>query len=303
MKILLCGQMPPTEYQAWLQVLQAASPPAWEWLSLAQARARAHEVEVAVVANPEPGSLQGLPRLRLIQSLWAGVDRLLDDASLPAEVPLARMVDPAMTRAMVETALWAVLSLHRGFFDYARRQAQGQWQQHAQRRAQHVPVLVLGQGTMGGAVGEALQALGYPVQGWRRADGGSAVAPWLSDVRIVINLLPLTPKTRGLINAGFLAALPSGACLVNLGRGAHVVESDLLAALDAGHLRHAVLDVFQTEPLPAGHPFWRHPAVTVLPHVAALTDLSSAAAVVADNLQRLCSGQALLHLVDRGRGY
>ena len=123
--------------------------------------------------------------------------------------------------------------------------------------------------------------------------------PRLSGAAVVINLLPLTPKTRGLINAGFLAALPSGACLVNLGRGAHVVESDLLAALDAGHLRHAVLDVFQTEPLPAGHPFWRHPAVTVLPHVAALTDLSSAAAVVADNLQRLCSGQALLHLVDR----
>jgi glyoxylate/hydroxypyruvate reductase len=303
MKILLCGQWTSDECQAWLEALREALGPGVQWLQPQQAQHHAPEVEAAVVANPPPGSLQNLPRLRLIQSLWAGVDRLLDDHSLPRDVPLARMVDPMMTRAMVETALWAVLSLHRGFFAYARRQASAEWRPHAQRRAAESPVLVLGQGTMGRAVSEALRGLGYPVQGWRRSDTDDALAALLAATHIVVNLLPLTARTGGLIDARFLAALPRGACLVNLGRGAHLVEADLLAALDAGHLRHAVLDVFQTEPLPAAHAFWRHASVTVLPHVAALTDRASAAAVVAENLRRLQAGEPLLHLVDRARGY
>jgi glyoxylate/hydroxypyruvate reductase A len=119
----------------------------------------------------------------------------------------------------------------------------------------------------------------------------------------VINLLPLTPATRGLLDARTFAAMPRGASLVNLARGAHVVEADLLTALDSGHLQRAVLDVFAAEPLPAEHPFWRHPRVTVLPHVAALTDERSAATVVAHNLRALRSGQPLAHRVDRSRGY
>ena len=136
---------------------------------LRAARADAGDVQAAVVANPPPGSLQGLPQLRLIQSLWAGVDRLLADATLPAGVPIARMVDPAMSAAMAETALWAVLSLHRGFFAYARQQREGLWRPHAQRRADEVQVLVLGQGEMGRAAAARIAALGYRVDGLARA--------------------------------------------------------------------------------------------------------------------------------------
>ena len=300
MKVLLCGDFDAAEAGVWQQALAAAMPEA-TWLDAAAARARAHEVLAAVVANPPPGSLQGLPKLRLIQSLWAGVDRLLADATLPAGVPIARMVDPMMSAAMAETALWAVLSLHRDFFAYAEQQRQGLWRQHAQRRADEVRVLVLGQGEMGRTAAARIAQQGYRVLGWRR--DGTALAPRLAAADIVINLLPLTPQTRGLLDANFFAALPARAAVVNLGRGAHVVDADLLAALDSGQLRHAVLDVFHTEPLPAGHPYWAHPRVTVLPHAAAATDPRSAAAVAAANLRAARDGGPVAHRVDAARGY
>ena len=306
MKVLLCGDFDAAEHADWRAALARAMPEA-EWLDADAAReARAGReagasVHAAVVANPPPGSLQGLPGLRLIQSLWAGVDRLLDDATLPPGVPVARMVDPAMTAAMAETALWAVLALHRGFFAYAQRQRQAVWQPHTQRRADEVPVVVLGQGQMGSAAAARIAQQGYPVRGWRRS--GEPLLECVAQAQIVVNLLPLTPATRGLLDARFFAALPARASVVNLGRGAHVVDADLLAALDSRHLRHAVLDVFQTEPLPAGHPYWHHPRVTVLPHAAAMTDLRSAAAVAVANLRALRDGQPLAHLVDRQRGF
>ncbi len=303
MKVLLCGDFDAAEHADWQAALSRAMPEA-QWLGADEAhgsRAAGAAVQAAVVANPPPGSLQGLPGLRLIQSLWAGVDRLLDDPTLPPQVPLARMVDPAMTAAMAETALWAVLALHRGFFAYAQRQRQAVWQPHVQRRADEVPVLVLGQGQMGSAAAARIAQQGYPVRSWRR--DSEALSTCLAQAHIVINLLPLTPATRGLLNADFFAALPPKASVVNLGRGAHVVDADLLAALDSGHLRHAVLDVFHTEPLPASHPYWSHPRVTVLPHAAAMTDLRSAAAVAVANLRALRDGQPLAHLVDRQRGF
>lgn len=303
MKVLLAGDFDPGEDEVWRRALAAALPEA-HWCSRAELDAgqvAAGEIVAAVVANPPPGSLRGLPRLALIQSLWAGVDRLLADPTLPAGVPVARMVDPAMTAAMAETALWAVLSLHRGFFAYQQRQREGVWRQHAQRRADEVPVAVLGQGEMGRAVAARLAALGYPVQGWRR--DGTPLHDVLARAGIVVNLLPLTPATRGLLDARAFAAMPAKASLVNLGRGAQVVDADLLAALDSGHLRHAVLDVFTTEPLPAGHPYWTHPRVTMLPHAAAATDPRSAAAVAAANLRAARDGGPLAHLVERQRGY
>ena len=300
MKVLLCGDLDAAEYAEWHQALSAAMPEAL-WLDLASARAQANEVQAAVVANPPPGGLQGLPALRLIQSLWAGVDRLLADITLPGGVPVARMVDPAMNAAMAQTALWAVLSLHRGFFAYAQRQREGVWRVHTQRRADEMRVLVLGQGQMGRTAAERLVQQGYTVSTWRR--DGTPLPSQLAQADIVINLLPLTPQTRGLLNAAFFAALPPKASVVNLARGAHVVDADLLAALDSGHLRHAVLDVFHTEPLPADHAYWQHPRVTMLPHAAASTDARSAAAVAVANLRALRDGGALQHLVDRGRAY
>ena len=313
MKILLCGDFDAAEAAEWRQALGAAMPEA-EWLDLAGARAQADQVRAAVVANPPPGSLQGLPSLCLIQSLWAGVDRLLADASLPANVPIARMVDPAMNAAMAETAVWAVLALQRDFFTYAQQQRRTEWRQHAQRRADEWPVLVLGQGEMGRTAARRLVAMGFPVTGWsrhegaaepgtRRVHGEAALAPALAAARVLVNLLPLTPQTENLLDARRFAQLPRGAGLVNLARGRHVVDADLLAALDSGQLSHAVLDVFRGEPLASDHPFWHHERVTVLPHVAAQTDARSAAAVAVANLRALRDGAPLRHAVDRARGY
>jgi glyoxylate/hydroxypyruvate reductase A len=190
---------------------------------------------------------------------------------------------------------------------------------HAQRAPADVPVAVLGRGRMGQAVAARLSACGFPVAAWGRTAapptvpapagdivetaGDAALLPLLARSRIVINVLPLTPATWGLLDQRCFAAMPPGAALVNFGRGAHVIDAHLLAALDCGHLAHAVLDVFQIEPLPPGHRFWSHPAVTVLPHAAALTDPRSATAVVVAQVEALRAGRPLRHLVDRRRGY
>ncbi len=313
--VLLTGRMSQTECDAWHQALREAAPEFAWWCDDDPDLPR-QAIAAAVVANPAPGALAGLSQLRLVQSLWAGVEKLLADTTLPPAVPLARMVDPVMNRAMAETAVWAVVALQRGFFTYAAQQRDAAWCQHAQRRAEDVQVLVLGLGEMGRAVATQLVAQGYQVHAWcsgQRAApplsgvavhaGAHALAGLLPAADIVVNLLPLTPATRGLLGAKFFAALPAGASVVNLARGGHVVDDDLLAALDSGHLQHAVLDVFKLEPLPGDHPYWRHPRVTVLPHIAALTDARSAAAVVASNLRALRDGAPLRHLVDRRRGY
>ena len=311
MAILVAADFDAREWAAWWPCLEAALP--GERLVRERGDCRAGEIDIALVANPPQGALQGLAALKLIQSLWAGVDKLLADATVPTDVPLARMVDPAMNTAMVETVLWAVLSLHRGFFGYAAQQRAAHWKQQPWQRADEVSVAVLGLGQMGRAAALALAARGYRVAGWstrethvdgvRTHAGAAALAQVLAEAQIVVNLLPLTPATRGIVNAATLAQLPRGASLVNLARGAHVVEADLLAALASGHIAHAVLDVFHTEPLPQTHAFWSHPQVTVLPHVAAPTDPRSAARVAADNVLALREGRALSHRVDRSKGY
>lgn len=319
MALLLCGgwalDQPEgrAEQQRWLQALQQALPGEDWLLQKPDGPAQAAAIEIAIVANPPPGSLQGLPRLALIQSLWAGVDRLLQDLTLPADIPLCRMVDPAMNEAMVQTALWATLALHRGFFRCQQQQRTAQWRQPPQQRAGEWQVLVLGQGELGGRVARALADLGYAVAGWSRRPrtseglktlhGADGLAQGLAMADTVINLLPLTAETRSFFDAARFAAFKRGAGFVNLARGAHVEEPALLAALDAGQIGHAVLDVFREEPLPAPHPFWSHPQVTVLPHTAAQTDPRTAAGVVAANIQALRRGAALQHVVERGQGY
>lgn len=309
MSLLLACDVGADEAATWRAALAAALPGE----HLVETKDAADDIEVAIVANPRPGALVGLPNLRLIQSLWAGVDRLLADPTLPAGVPIVRMVDPAMNAAMAETALWAVLALHRGFFRYARLQREERWAPHGQRRADELVVAVLGLGQMGRGAATRLSAQGYRVLGWSARPtavdgiethaGDAALDALLARADIVLDLLPLTPATRGLFDAARFARMKPGAGFVNLARGAHVVEADLLAALGAGLLRHAVLDVFQVEPLPAGHAFWSHPRVTVLPHAAAQTDPRSAAGVVAANLQAWRAGRPLAHGVDRARGY
>ena len=312
MSILVAADFSDAEWAAWWPVLEAVLP-GETLLREVNDRDEADSVEVALVANPPRASLAALPGLRLIQSLWAGVDRLLADDTVPAHIPLARMVDPMMSEAMAETALWAVLSLHRGFFDYAAQQHRGEWRQLEQRRADEVTVLVLGLGAMGRTTALRVAANGYRVGGWStRATALPGIHTWagptaldaaLAEAQIVVNLLPLTTATRGLFNKQRFARMRPAADLVNLARGGHVVQADLLDALASGSVRRAVLDVFQAEPLEANHPFWTHPQVTVLPHIAASTDLRSAAELVVRNVRALRDGLPLAHLVDRSRGY
>ena len=311
MAILVAADFTPEEWAAWWPELEASLPA--ERLVRDRTSVPDNDIDVALVANPPADALRGLAGLRLVQSLWAGVDGLLADAGLPVEVALARMVDPSMNEAMAQTALWAVLALHRGFFACAGQQQRAEWRPQPQRRADEVNVAVLGLGQMGRAAAQRLAANGYRVTGWSTQAktlagitthvGPAALGPVLAAAQIVVNLLPLTPATRGLLNRQRLATLARGAGLVNLARGAHVVEADLLEALDNGHLGHAVLDVFHTEPLPAAHPFWRHPKVSVLPHIAAQTDPRSAARMAAANVLALREGRPLENVVDRVRGY
>ncbi|MGH8736623.1 MAG: 2-hydroxyacid dehydrogenase [Burkholderiales bacterium] len=302
---------PEEDPQRWLPGLRAALPAArfHLWTEIPDPAA----IEAALVAKPPPGALGAFPALKLIQSLWMGVDGLLADPTLPRGVPLARLVDPGMVAAMGETVLARVLDWHRHLYRYRAQQAAGIWQALPQRLAAERTVGLLGLGELGQQVAQRLLPLDFRLCGWSRrpkridgvecfagADGLDAL---LTQSGALVCLLPLTPGTRGILDARTLALLPRGACVINLGRGAHLVEADLLAALEAGQLAHAYLDVFETEPLPAAHPFWSHPGVSVTPHVAALTEPRTALPVVVRNLERLERGEAPEALVDRSAGY
>jgi len=270
-------------------------------------------IEAALVWLPPPGLLASLPNLRAIFSLGAGVDRLLEDPTLPADVPLCRMVDPSLTASMAEFVLLHVLRYHRDLDVYEQQQRRAEWRLVLPRPASATVVGVMGLGELGIASARLLLRHGFTVRGWSRTPkavegvasfaGEAELDAFLAEVGVLVCLLPLTPVTRGILNAALFARLARGARLVNLARGAHLVERDLLEALDSGHLAHATLDVFTREPLPSDHPFWRHPRITVTPHAAAYSLPESGAEIVAENIRRLRAGAPLLHRVDRRRGY
>jgi glyoxylate/hydroxypyruvate reductase len=271
------------------------------------------EIDYALVWRPETGFLASLPSLKLILSLGAGVDHLLADPQLPRHIPIVRLVDPHMTDAMSEYVILQVLRLHRRDLDYRAQQEAGIWRELDQQNAAEQRVGILGLGELGQDAAKKLKALGFDAAGWSRSQkslpgvtsfaGAAGFAPLLSRSEILICLLPLTTETEGILNANTLALLPKGAALVNAARGAHLVEEDLLAALASGQISVAVLDVFRQEPLPAGHPFWRHPRVIVTPHVAAFTNPTTAAPIILDNIRRFEDGRPLLNQVDLARGY
>ncbi len=273
----------------------------------------AAEIDYALVWRPEPGLLASLPNLKLILSLGAGVDHVLCDPRLPSGVPVVRLVDPYLTDAMGEYAALQVLRLHRQDLDYTTQQHAQIWRELAQKNACERPVGILGFGEIGQAVGGKLAALGFPVSGWGRRErtfagfrtyaGAGGLSQLLAGTEILVCLLPLTPQTRGILGARTFAALPRGAGLVNAGRGGHLVEEDLIPALDAGRLSAAALDVFAEEPLPPGHPFWRHPRILVTPHIAGTTNPRTAARIVLDNIRRFQTGLPLLNQVDPAQGY
>jgi glyoxylate/hydroxypyruvate reductase A len=271
------------------------------------------EIDYALVWRPEPGFLASLPNLKLILSLGAGVDHLLGDPQLPCHLPIVRLVDPHMTDAMSEYVVLQVLRLHRRDLDYRVQQEAEVWRELDQQNAVDRRIGILGLGELGQDAAKKLTALGFDVAGWSRSEktlagiasyaGAAGLAPLLGRSEILVCLLPLTAETEGILNASTLALLPKDAALINAARGAHLVEEDLLAALASKHVSAAVLDVFREEPLPADHPFWRHPRVIVTPHVAAFTNPTTAAPIILDNIRRFEEGRPLLNRVDPARGY
>lgn len=270
-------------------------------------------IEYALVWQPEPGLLAALPRLRLIVGLGAGVDHLLGDPALPKGVPILRLVDPYMTDAMSEFVVLSVLRLHRQDLDYLAQQRTARWQEREQKNAAERPVGILGFGTLGQDAARKLNALGFEVAGWSRGPktvpgfathaGPAGLEALLARSEILVCLLPLTAETAGILNARAFARLPRGAALVNAGRGRHLVDEDLIAALASGQLSGAVLDVFHDEPLPASHPFWRHERILVTPHIAAETHPPTAAPIIRDAIRRCEAGLPVENLVDLARGY
>lgn len=259
------------------------------------------------------GELAKLPRLRCIASLGFGVDHVLTDPGLPAGVPITRLVDPGMIRGMTEYIVAAVLNHTRQFTLYRRDQAAGVWKARAPRHPRDARVGVMGLGHLGADAARTLLSMGFPVRGWSRTPkaiegvrsfvGAEGLGPFLGESDILVCVLPLTAQTRDILNRRTLAQLPADAYLINVARGEHLVEEDLLALLESGHLSGACLDVFRVEPLPAGHPFWAHPRVTVTPHVASLTFARDVAPQLLENYRRVRSGQSPLHVIDAARGY
>jgi len=267
-------------------------------------------IDVALVATPPAGTLKQLKGVKLIQSLWMGVEKLLADPDLPKGVPLARLIDPGMVAAMSETVLGHVLDWHRHVYRYRGYQSEVKWRRHKQYLASDRTIGILGLGELGRDAAQKLVSLGFNVAGFsRRPKQLPGVASFTEMEKLLpvtdalVCLLPLTDKTKGILNAKTLGLLKPHACVINVARGGHVVTEDLLQLLDSGHLAHAYLDVFDKEPLPSSSPLWKHPAVTITPHSAALTEPRTAVAKIVENVERVRRGETPLHLVDFAAGY
>ncbi|WP_120497799.1 glyoxylate/hydroxypyruvate reductase A [Kiloniella sp. EL199] len=311
MSILLLTSVSSKEEAMWSSKLRSALPEE-DIVILPELNNKA-EIDIAIVANPPREVLHTLSNLKWIQSLWAGVDALLVDPTLPENVPLVRLIDPTLSAAMAEATATHVLALHRDLPRYALQQQRQEWWQHELLRSSDRTIGILGLGEMGVASARQLRALGFNVRGWSRSQkniegvecyaGQDNLSEFLVGLDMLVNLLPLTPETVGILSENLFSQLPKGAGLINFGRGGHQVESDVLAALDSGQLSHAVLDVFSQEPLPANNPLWRHPHITLLPHVAAPTNPGTAVDIVAGNIANYRKTGQISKQVERSVGY
>jgi len=271
------------------------------------------DIRYALVWKPPTGLLATLPNLRAILSLGAGVDSLLQDVTLPRRVPILRLVDAGLRGQMTEYGVYAVLHFHRDMPFYREQQSLGVWRQLPPVPAAKRSVGVMGLGVLGGDLARVLVRLGFHVSGWSRGartfegvtcyHGRDQLKVFLSRCEILVNLLPLTPQTQGILNARTFSELRRGAAVVNLARGGHLVEADLLNALNSGQLSGAMLDVFQNEPLPKEHPLWTHPKVVITPHVSAQAVAELAEGQVIENVRRIERGETPVGMVDLDRGY
>lgn len=294
---------------AWRDAFAAALPDA----ALHVWPAVPKEVDYALVWKPPPECFERVRVRRAIVNLGAGVDALLAVPTLPANVPILRLTDAGMAEQMTEYVTLAVLGAFREQRAYAAQQREGRWQQRERLPKASFAVGVLGLGVLGGVVLDALRPFGFPLAGWSRTQhaiagvatyaGDAGLRTMLAQTRALVCMLPSTTTTRGLLDARTLRLLPRGAHLVNVARGDLVVEPDLLALLDEGHLASATLDVFREEPLPLSHPFWHHPRIVLTPHVSAVTLIDAAVAQVAARIAAHARGEAVEGIVDRARGY
>ena len=270
------------------------------------------EIRYLSAWEPLEGMASLLPNLEVVFATGAGVDQF-DLARIPASVSLVRLLDPGILAGMEEYVTFATLALHRNIPEYLESQRQHVWKTLPVVSAARRTVGIMGMGQLGQGVLDRLLAFDFRLRGWGRSEhqiaglqsfvGKEQLKEFLSECDILICLLPLTAETRGILDRRLFDCLPEGAALVNVGRGGHLCEHDLLAALEQGRIRAAVLDVYEPEPLPADHPFWEHPRILLTPHIASVTGLESAARVLIDNIRRHEAGQPMNGLVDRARGY
>lgn len=269
--------------------------------------------DYAFVQGPPPELYPTLARVKAIFNLGAGVNAFLRMPALPPAIPVIRLEDAGMAVQMREYVTYAVLGWYREFATYREQQRTGRWEERARRDKRDFGVGILGLGTLGSAVATTLRDFGFSVAGWSRTRkavpgvrsfaGGGERDAFVATCRVLVAMLPLTPATRGLINRDLLGLLPPGAYLINVGRGGLLVDDDLLALLDNGHLSGAMLDVFHREPLPTDHPFWHHPGITITPHIAAATLADESVAQIAEKIRRLEAGLPVSGIVDRELAY
>ncbi|CAI1726056.1 Glyoxylate/hydroxypyruvate reductase A [Serratia marcescens] len=301
--------------QEWLAGIKQRLPQAEirEWQ-----RGDERPADYALVWRPPHEMLANRRDLKAVFALGAGVDAILDQerkhpGTLPAGVPLLRLEDTGMAQQMQEYALSYALRYFRRFDEYQALQQRQEWQPLDPHSLDDFTIGILGAGVLGQSVARKLTEFGFRVRCWSRSAkkidgvqsfaGEAQRAAFLDGVKLLINLLPNTPETVGILNRELFAQLSTGAYLINIARGAHLVEADLLAALEQGQLAAATLDVFAREPLPQDHPFWRHPRVTITPHIAAITLPQQAMDQIAANIRALEAGHAPAGVVDRQRGY
>ena len=306
MKITLCCTGTPAE--PWLQGLQAAMPQA----DLSVWQPGAPVADYAVVWAPPQQFMDEQQGIQALFNIGAGVDGLLQ-RRLPPGVLVVRLDDAGMAVQMAEYVCHAVIRHFREFDQYEAGMRAGQWAYRKPRLRQDFPVGVMGLGVLGERVAKALAQFEFPVNGWSRSpkaiggvrafSGQDGFHDFLAASRVLVNLLPLTPDTQDILSRDTLSRLQPGGYLINVARGAHLVEDDLLALLASGHLAGATLDVFRTEPLPAGHPFWNHPRIVATPHTSARTLRDESIAQIAGKIVALERGETIAGVVDPAYGY